>query len=191
MLLNKVNKLRDIIANLSPRRMSNIEYKLLIRNLKIDQSQLDVIYQLETSQQFLDSKTLSKNLSANGGEAHHIIPGNVVRNLLERDNYKANINYNNAWNGIMLTGSVRFGDTKYQIVNWCPNAPEVFHRCEGVPNHAIYDQKITGLLNAYIQKYNSCDKLNIAEYIAGQIKQKIKTTDVAFLDDMEFPDLYP
>ena len=87
--------------------------------------------------QYLDSGKLRNNMGMNGagGEAHHIIPGNVVESMnLDSDGEFKDV-FNGAWNGVLLNA-----------VPWDFTKPVIAHR-NNRWGHPVYDRKVTTFIN--------------------------------------------
>ena len=142
-------------------------------------------YQPRSHEQYLDSDKLRSNLGANGhgGEAHHIIPGNIVEEKKWVDKkIAAKDFFNEAWNGIMLNGTRsprrfyiinRLSVNKYNL--------SILHRKGGQRSHSKYDNRVRALI----------DKMNIknrfdCEFAAHEIKNKIMFNNADSLDDLMF-----
>lgn len=116
--------------------------------------------------QYLDSGKLRSNMGMNGmgGEAHHIIPGNVVEKMnLDQNGIYKDV-FNGAWNGILLNA-----------VPWDATKPFIAHR-NNQWGHPTYDSKVT----AFIKRHS--DK-NI-DVIANHIRRAILASTANCLDNI-------
>lgn len=136
-------------------------------------------------EQYLDPGKLRSNLGADkyGGEAHHIIPGNIVEKEKWVDKKIAPKDYfNEAWNGIMLNGtrSLHGGGIINKLkVN--KRKLRILHRKGGQHRHFRYDYKVRALIDQMNIK-NSLD----CEIVANKIRIKIMADNAASLDDLIF-----
>ncbi len=119
----------------------------------------------------LNEATLRKNIGrdGDGGEAHHIIPDNVVQGLIAAEVVPDANGFDDGWNGILLHGSN--SGRQNPITNGA--APKIFHRKNGVFGHDDYDDEVT-------EKLSETDDL---KELASDIKGKIETSS-GFLDDL-------
>lgn len=106
----------------------------------------DPDYKAQRQGQFLNPTTLRRNLGGIGlgGEAHHIIPS-CVAEVLVRDGIGRKNEYNERWNGILLTGTLNaYGN----IINplRLPSIYEAFHRNNRQHNHPLYNQYVINRL---------------------------------------------
>lgn len=137
----------------------------------------DKTYKPCGSEQYLDPKALRKKLGAEkipGGEAHHIIPGNVVKEMKPEEFGKSKDDFNQAWNGIMMNGAKVAAGIVNEFVG---KAPKPCHREGNKPNHKKYDKKVI----AYIENNKKTMAIND---IASYIREKIKKSEEDCLDNM-------
>lgn len=100
----------------------------------------DTAYKAKRSNQYLNPTTLRKNMGTIGigGEAHHIIPSSVAVKLKKKGIGDASI-YNQAWNGVMLNGTIKDGSV-INFLQWM--AVTALHRRNGRRNHPQYNQYV-------------------------------------------------
>lgn len=143
--------------------------------------------------QFLNPVALRGNLSAQGfgGEAHHIIPGCVVEAMgtrygwLRRTAFMDKNFFNDAWNGIVLRGTIRegvesrsFGGDNQTVLNL------PYHRKNGLHNHPIYNRYVTRKLQQLINSHGSYN-IEAAVAVANHTRRKIESMDSSqCLDDI-------
>lgn len=114
----------------------------------------------------------------NGGEAHHIIPRNVVEELdfVTPDNIER---FNEQWNIIMLHGTI---DKNYDVQNeYTGNkgAPDILHRVNNERSHTYYDEIVR-------QKIAERNPKNIddCKLIAEELRKLIENSGEFALDFM-------
>lgn len=88
----------------------------------------------------LNEKTLRANIGrdGDGGEAHHIIPDNIVQGMIAANIVPDASGFDDSWNGILLHGS-DMGLTRPITTG---AAPAIYHRKHGSPGHSQYDAKV-------------------------------------------------
>lgn len=144
----------------------------------------DTSYCENQHEQYLSAPALRRNLDANGksGEAHHIFPGNIVRDKKLDNNGQYKDLFNEAWNGIMLNGaSVSDPETgSDEIVHqYSGDAPAILHRNGRARNHNAYDAKLLRLINAnHIRTVADCQNYE------PLIRRTILDSDADCLDNM-------
>ena len=131
----------------------------------------------------LNSTKLREEMDAKGkgGEAHHIIPGCVVRRLRLAPRFGSETDFNKAWNGILLKGP---GDKKGEFQEELEGDElNIFHRRGNQRNHPDYNRMVINLIGK-----NNVKDLNDCERIAGEIRGYIinQSSTAECLDDMNF-----
>lgn len=145
----------------------------------------DPTFRESKHEQYLNPSQLRANLryvDADSGEAHHIIPGNVVKELVKNNVVSENDkdNFNGEWNGIMLHGSK---DEHNNYVNqFRYSAPAILHRLNNRPNHNTYDAKVRNYLTS--PKINDVGKVIS---FAATLKRRISCSRAEALDNMDIP----
>ena len=116
--------------------------------------------------QYLDSGKLRTNMGMNGagGEARHIIPGNVVESMNLDSDGQFKDAFNGAWNGVLLNA-----------VPWDFTKPNIAHRNTRW-GHPAYDRQVTTLINEN-QKVSF-------DVIANYIRAVIAQSGADCLDNM-------
>lgn len=144
----------------------------------------DTAYCENAHEQYLSAPMLRRALGANGqsGEAHHIFPGNIVKEkgLDNKGFYKDK--FNEYWNGIMLNGTIAHDsetESDYIVHAYKGEAPAIMHRKGGVANHNKYDDMIRG----FIAERNIHTYVDCMEH-ANTIRELIKVSQADCLDDM-------
>lgn len=141
----------------------------------------DPDYNENTGSQYLSAKKLRANLKAEGqhGEAHHILPGNVVQGM-PLGQFKEP--FNEAWNGIMLDGSIdAYGKPIHAYIS---KAPAVLHRWKNQPCHDRYDASVEGFLES--KGLRNTKDIADCKDAAQEIKNKIRSSTKKSLDDLTF-----
>lgn len=131
-----------------------------------------------SSGQFLDPGALRKNLKVQGagGEAHHILSGNVVKEQgWARLFGKAK--FNESWNGIILHGTIKNDEIEHERL---VDGPNILHRRDGQPGHPTYDSNLVTHYGDSISDLNDCKR------VAEEIRNKIECSDEYCLDDLDF-----
>ncbi len=146
----------------------------------IDSETEDPTYAERSHEQYLDPVRLRTNLNAKNksGEAHHIFPGNVVKEK-NLDNNGANKNaFNEAWNGIMLNGTTKSGQPDI-IHEYLDLAPTVLHRKNGRLCHTNYDKNI----KKYIKR-REIDSVEKCKDYVPDLRLQIFGSTAESLDDL-------
>lgn len=128
----------------------------------------DATYCESTHEQYLNPAALRKGLGAAGlsGEAHHIIPGAIVKGLnlvkyLDKDMF------NDPWNGIMLNGTR--DENRTIIHKYKKYAPKILHRNAKALCHNAYSREIETFFEEYPVK-NFFDIIQRARNIRNSIQ---------------------
>ena len=133
-----------------------------------DDNPNDPDYVERTNHQYLDPVKLRRELGATGnsGEAHHIIPGNIVERIAWVNDRNKD-HFNKEWNGIMLHGT-KDRYNRY-IHRYKGNAPKILHRLNNRCCHDNYDNEVRDYIDRYPpQNINEC--IRIAKYIRNKIE---------------------
>ena len=138
----------------------------------------DSTYCENTHEQYLNPRILRSNLGGTGksGEAHHILPGNVVKKIKwVNDGNKDQFNL--LWNGIMLHGS-KVGSNEYihLLKGWAPN---ILHRHNNQPCHNDYDNEVSKLINK-----RQPEDIDQCKQIAARIEAEILLSNADCLDHL-------
>lgn len=144
----------------------------------------DSTYCENNHEQYLSPAKLRRNLEANGlsGEAHHIIPGHLVRDMNLDNGGKYKDEFNEAWNGIMLNGTINTFGTIIHRYKGKETVPTPYHRNGGRPCHDNYDIKIKKYIIEKLQFSYDKENAHTYEEVTSNIRKIIQVSQAECLD---------